>query len=44
MAALVLLLASCAPVLNAPGPLLGPTAIDGAALVMGDGARLPLHV
>jgi acylglycerol lipase len=41
---LVLLLASCAPVLNAPGPLLAPPVIDGAALVMGDGARLPLHV
>ena len=44
LALLALLLASCAPVLNAPGPLLGPPAIDGAALVMGDGARLPLHV
>ena len=44
MAALVLLLASCAPVLNAPGPSLAPPAIDGAALVMADGAHLPLHV
>lgn len=44
MVALVLLLASCAPVLNAPGPVLGPPAIDGDALVMSDGARLPLHM
>ena len=42
--ALALLLASCAPVLNAPGPATTPPAIDGDALVMKDGAHLPLHV
>ena len=44
MAALVLLLASCAPVLNAPDPFKAPTAIVGDAVVMADGAHLPLHI
>jgi acylglycerol lipase len=41
---LAILLASCAPVLNAPGPAVTAPAIDGEALVMQDGAKLPLHV
>ncbi len=40
---LALFLASCAPLLKAPGPAMTEPAIVGDALLMADGMRLPLR-